>query len=395
MKPVARSVPPRRPVRGLSLVELMVALVLGLVLTFGLASVYLSSKTAFVRQGQLSSVQQSVRTAFEYLATDLRMAGHYGCYTGSSSAPAQPGLSTADLAANFSIGVAGYEYSNATADAYTLTSSTPTNVTTASSWEIDAGTGIDTIPVTTIGGAAGLTPGSDVLVVRSVTGRPMRLTASTVSGSSMFSVEAVSGGKCGSGADKLSGFCTGSYGLIANCAKARIFSADAVAAAGAAVNITAGGATNFESGEYAPGTAEVFPMQTVAYYIKASSSGNGTSLYRRVFDGTVAAGVEQELIEGVENMQVTYGRDRLPAADPDGAVDDYVTADEVQAAEWPHIVAVRVSLLIRASDPIESGLQGLPASAPVNGVVVTFPSAGPKYDRRVFTTTVAIRNKIG
>jgi type IV pilus assembly protein PilW len=30
---------------------------------------------------QLSSMQQSVRTAFEYLSSDARMVGHLGCFT--------------------------------------------------------------------------------------------------------------------------------------------------------------------------------------------------------------------------------------------------------------------------------------------------------------------------
>lgn len=44
----------RRRERGFSLVELMVAMALGLVLTYAMINVYLSSRQAFSRQEQLN-----------------------------------------------------------------------------------------------------------------------------------------------------------------------------------------------------------------------------------------------------------------------------------------------------------------------------------------------------
>ena len=140
-------------------------------------------------------------------------------------------------------------------------------------------------------------------------------------------------------------------------------------------------------------------MQTLVYYVKRSSSGTTTSLYRRIFDGDNAAGLEQELIEGVENMQLRYGVDTT-VPDPDGIVDDYVVAKGATAAtsvtDWNKVVAVRVGLLMRSAVPVEGDVS-VAASVPVNGVTVTFPTAGPTvrpYDRRVFTSTMAVRNKI-
>ena len=127
-------------------------------------------------------------------------------------------------------------------------------------------------------------------------------------------------------------------------------------------------------------------------------SGTGTSLYRRVFDGDNANGLEQELIEGVENMQVRYGVDTT-APDPDGIVDLYVNAKGAtgtatdSVTDWSRVVAVRMSLLMRSATPIEAGTS-VAATGVVGGVTVTYPTTGSKYDRRVFTTTVAVRNKI-
>jgi type IV pilus assembly protein PilW len=332
----------------------------------------------------LASLQQSVRTAFEYLGNDARMVGHLGCYTGSIGTLPND-MSATSIATNFNVGIEGYEYKNATAGVYTLTADKQTDITTAASWEVNTSTaGINTLPVATLGGA--LTPGSDILVIRTVVGKPMRLTASTTAAGSTIALESVAGGKCSDGTtDKVSGFCAGSYGLIASCGAARAFRVNTLAGSTLTPVVVAGSSYPvFDSA-----TAEVFPIQTVAYYVKSSSSGTTTSLYRRVFNGDPAAGVEQELVEDVDNLQLRFGRDTtLP--DPDGTIDDYVTAQSV--GDWSRVVTVRMSVVLRSASPLASDVAG-PASAPVNGVAVTYPT-GSRYDRRVFTTTVAIRNKI-
>ena len=322
-----------RPAEGFSLVELMVALALGLLLSIAMAYVYINSKTAFSRQQQLGSLQQSVRTAFEYLSGDARMVGHMGCYTGLPTvAPGfnvDPALPATGAATNYAIGVEGYEYKNTTANAYTLGSSAPTDDSTVGNWETNAlGNGIATLPLTTIAGAGnGLTPGSDVLIIRTVAGRPVRLAADTTAGAGTLSVETTAAGTCSDGTTaKISGFCNNSHGLIASCSRARIFKVNTVTAGAAPAASTLNLAASLGGDPlYTAGTAEVFPMQTIAYYVKKSSNGPTTSLYRRIFDGDNASGLEQELIEGVENLQVKYGIDST-APDPDGVVDSYVTA---------------------------------------------------------------------
>ncbi len=391
---------------GFSLVELMVALALGLLLTVAMATVYLSSKTAFSRQQQLSSLQQSVRIAFEYLSSDARMVGHMGCYTGLPTVAPEfnSALAAGSVATNYAIGIDGYEYKNPTAGAFTLGSNAPADVTAASNWETNVSTnGITTIPVATIAGAGnGLTPGSDVLVIRTVAGRPVRLAANANTGAnqSAFTIETVaaSTGKCGNGTtDKVSGFCANSHGLIASCTRARVFQVNAITAgASPAPSTLTLSASMGGDPEYTPEKAEVFPMQTIAYYVKRSASGTTTSLYRRIFDGDNANGLEQELIEGVENLQVRYGIDTT-APDADGVVDKYVEAKGATAADsvadWNKVVAVRMGLLIRSTVAVESDV-AVGTTGVVNGVTVTYPAAGSKYDRRVFTTTVAVRNKI-
>lgn len=401
-------------VAGFTIVELLVAMALGMLLTVAMGFVYLTSKTAFSRQQQLSSIQQSVRSAFDFLSNDARMVGHFGCYTGSAlAAPTfNSDLGTTTIANNFVDGVEGYEAKNTTAGKLTMSSSNPADETDTSKWETNVASGIATIPLSTIAGTGnGLTPGSDVLVIRTVSGRPIRLAATANIGAnqSTLSIETSSGGTslCPNGSTaKVSGFCapsgsyTGSYGLIANCSRARLFSVSSVAAGTAPSPSTLTlGASMGSDPQYTTDATEIFPVQTIVYYVRRSSSGTTTSLYRRIFDGTQSAGLEQELIEGVESMQVTYGVDTT--ATPDGVVDTYVaakgptglSADSV--TDWSRVVAVRVGLLARSTARIDPDMAAaLPASAPVNDVDVTYPTAGTKYDRRVFTTTIAVRNKI-
>ncbi len=392
---------------GFSLIELMIALALGLVLTIAAAAVYLSSKTAFRRLDQLTTIQQSVRVAFEYLATDTRMVGHLGCFT-RNGAPANSSLAGGTLATNFAAGIEGYEFDNTGAgDTYTLTSNAPNNITSAGSWTVNsAAGGVNTIPVTSIGGSGtgdGLTPGSDVLVIRTVAGaaiagQPARLDADTVSGTSTVIIEKLAGGaNCANGTARASGFCaasggsTGSYGLIASCTKARVFSVAAVATSASQATLTLTGAAALAADPvYVTSSAEVFPMQTIVYYVKKAAGASTPSLYRRVFDGDTVGGIEQELIEGVETLQLRYGLDTT-APVPDNLIDGgYVTADAV--GNWSNVVAVRMSLLVRSTAPIEGDVTP-PPNGVLNGLTVTYPTSGAKFDRRIFTSTIAARNR--
>lgn len=387
----------RSPVRrqqGLSIVELMVAMALGLLLTAVMINVLLSSKGSVRRQEQLNTLQQNARVAFEYLASDARMIGHLGCYTGLGDL--KNNLGAVSLQTNYKVGVEGYDYAFATPGSYTLTGLQPSDETTAAKWSANTATGsispIDPALVSSGSNTGGLTPGSDVLVIRTVGGRAVRLSAATVASGTTIAVENLSGGTCSNGTTaKVSGFCQNSHGLIASCASAHVFKVNSIA-----------GTTLTISGDLGTGpvyptvSTEVFPMQTVVYYVKRSSAGSTMSLYRRIFDGDNANGLEQELVDGVESMQIRYGVDRLVASDTaDGSVNGYVAAPAV--LDWGDVVAVRMSLLLRAADPVEGDAAALlPTSGVVNGVTITYPSGAGvrKYDRTVFTTTVAVRNKI-
>lgn len=65
----------RSALRGFTLIELMVALVLALFLVGGVILMYSSSKAAFLDSEQLSRLQENIRFASDYMVRDVRNAG--------------------------------------------------------------------------------------------------------------------------------------------------------------------------------------------------------------------------------------------------------------------------------------------------------------------------------
>lgn len=62
--------------KGVSLIELTIAMAIGTVILLGITSVYSSSKKANIVQNGLSRVQENGRFVIEFLTRDIRMAGY-------------------------------------------------------------------------------------------------------------------------------------------------------------------------------------------------------------------------------------------------------------------------------------------------------------------------------
>lgn len=94
--------------RGFSLVELMIALVLGLFLTGVTINVVIANRQAFRTTENLSRMQENARTAFELMARDIRVAGGNPC--GTSNVVNVLNNPAANWWANWAAGsVIGYE----------------------------------------------------------------------------------------------------------------------------------------------------------------------------------------------------------------------------------------------------------------------------------------------
>ncbi|HXE76787.1 hypothetical protein B0E52_08635 [Rhodanobacter sp. C06] len=73
-----------RSVAGFTLIELMVAMLLGLIVIGGVSSVFLANQQVYRTNAALSDVQDNTRMAFEMLAQDIRNAGLTGCDSSGS-----------------------------------------------------------------------------------------------------------------------------------------------------------------------------------------------------------------------------------------------------------------------------------------------------------------------
>jgi len=64
---------------GFTLIELMIAMLLGLVVIGGVVSIFIAGQRSYVTNKAIGDVQDSARIAFELMARDIRDAGMTGC----------------------------------------------------------------------------------------------------------------------------------------------------------------------------------------------------------------------------------------------------------------------------------------------------------------------------
>ncbi len=69
----------RSNMHGFTMIELMIAMLLGLIVIAGVSSVFLANLRSYHTNTALSNVQSNARIAFELMARDIRQAGLTGC----------------------------------------------------------------------------------------------------------------------------------------------------------------------------------------------------------------------------------------------------------------------------------------------------------------------------
>lgn len=346
--------------RGFSLTELMVAIVLSLVLLAGALSILYSSRISYAENEKLARVQETGRTVMELVVRDIRASGFNGC-----ARPMKDGdfVNDIDLADDveealfdFERPVGGYEAGG--------TEESP-------AWTTDGG-----IPDFEDAIAPDASPLSDVVILRaSREGEASYRTTDELAGTSVSVAFGLG-----------TTIAPGGIFLVADCQGASTFRATGFTETVAATASTPGTGTltftNASGGAltrgFMPG-ATLVPVEAVVYYVAPASSGDGTSLWQKL--GTADA---QELVEGVENMQVRYGVDTVAA---DRVPDSYVTASGV--TNWNDVVSMQIAFLVRSDQEFGSEVDG-------RTYTLLGTTVGPFNDRRyrtVFTTTVAVRNR--
>jgi type IV pilus assembly protein PilW len=333
---------------GMTLIEIMIALLIGAFLVGGVLQIFINSKQTYRMQEGLSRLQENGRFALDFLANDIRMAGFIGC---NNQATLTNTLNTPTaFLYSFSKAIEGFESTSASAW-------TPT---------------INAAITSSLGG-------SDVITIRradnqsfTVTTHAANTDALTLDATATTANLKTAGFLTSEGANK----CT--TAVVSDCSATAVFQVSAIAGSILSHNTGSGctpdNSTNDLGKTYVDG--QVYPISTISYYVSTGAGGQ-PSLYRRV--GSNSA---EELVEGIEQMQILYGEDTDPS--PDGAPNYYVPANDV--VDMTKVVSIRISLLAATLD---DNLAAQPLTYAYNGATTT-PT--DRKLRRVFNTTIAVRN---
>jgi type IV pilus assembly protein PilW len=325
--------------RGFSLVELMVAMVLGLVIISGVISVMLSNKRSYRANEGMSQIQESARTAYEMIARDIRQTGGTGCDNAKrmTSAVTNSGVWWQTWAS-----VQGFD-----------SAQTDTAVVTGTgTGERVAGT--DSIHM------HGIEGGGFPVNVHNAAGRTISLSNATTTSlttndvlvvcdfdhAALFKSGVYSGGTT-----------TVNYSITGNCST------------GLGFPVSCDGST---------GNVYVFPrnslvgrVSAVDWYIGNNNrpADGGRSLYR-VRLGAGGALTTEEVVAGVTDMQITYGRN---------GSDLVVDATQiVGATAWAAVNSVFITVTVTGSE--------------IN--VSTDPTANSGRLQRTFTYLITLRNRV-
>lgn len=356
--------------QGLSMIELMVALLIGMLLTAAVLQMFLGSRTTYVMQTALASMQENARFAIDLLSRDLRKGGYIGCSANTTLANTLRDTTNSDEI------YAQYNMSEP--------------VAVEDNFVVASGTSIP-LP-------AGVTPtaGSDIVSVKFADGEGSCTVESHVAASATIQCYANHN------------YQKGQILLISDCAHSALFQQSNTVNTNSQtkqVNHNTGQAVpgNCTKGLGLPmdcsstqGTAYTFPtgasvqlFKNYTYYVDNNVFGS-PALYRGALSVSSGSAIleAQELVEGVENLQITYGVD----SDADGDADYYVPADTngdgTEDLDVTEVVAIRVSLLMRS---IEDNVLGSVQTYSYNGASVT---ATDRRLRKVFTATITLRNRV-
>lgn len=368
MNRLFKSIDCRSSQSGMTLVEILVALVISLVLIGSLIQIFIGNKLTYRTQDNLSRIQESGRYAIDLLNQDIRMANYRGC-AGSKPATARNLLNVANMRWDFlnPIPVQGFN---------SPSSSWPTALT---------GIGL---------ASASVIAGTDVMTVR----------GPDTSNSGFITTQTGNTGPLQIKQPISLNLQAQDVVMVADCSDIAVFqiatatpvvsgnlaTIDVTLVANASA-ATPGNSTNdlkklFDS-------AEVTRLTAKTYYIGTGASGQ-PALFRLASGNTTA----QELVEGVENMQIRFGVDDGgvcgTGSSDDGFIDCYRSSDQINAATWPKVRSMQIALLMRS---LENNLT--PTNQPIayNGGTVNDGAGGTPTDRRlrqVFTSTIGLRNQL-
>jgi type IV pilus assembly protein PilW len=328
----------RNKVLGFSLVELMIAIALGLILMLGVTTVFVNTSATRAEIERSSRQMENGRYVMEVLSNELQLAGYLGELGVNTTVLPTPGT------------LPGICVGYGSAD--NVQAALPIHVQGIN--DMAAGsepTCISGLSASTFPGDKDIQEGTDILVVRRA--------STCVDTDADCSLQAAFNIQTALCKDDIVPF------KVAN----------------------SGSVSDFPLKKHDCATrAPIRRLYTHIYYIaKNNKAGDGVRTLKRLVlsNGVVAV---DPIAEGVDNLQVMYGMD----TNNDGAPDTY-TATPASAAEWRNVTTVKLGVLVRNLEKTAGHQQS--RFYDLAGTVV-----GPYTDdvkRHAYTETVRLTNVIG
>lgn len=317
---------------GFSLVELMVAMTIGFIVVGSIGYLYIGSRSAFRTTDNMSRMQESARYALDALSRDVRVAGFVGCGNLANTSvntianPPVPAISA-------NTAIVGYDSGSGWTN--------PSSITRAA---------------------------GDVITIQGAFGAGVSITGNCVPVNANLQITG-----------NPYAFVQGDVLVVSNCTNTDVFKVTNSPGNSGLVTLAHANSTNSTnnvSAQYCE-DASIFRFEQYDYFIGLNPA-NRRALYRvSIKEGAV------ELVDNIEDMQVTFGRD----TNGDRAADVYSDATGI-GTNWSQVVAARISLLI--SSP-ENNVTTSEQTYKFNNASV---GAGDRRMYQTFTVTIGIRNRL-
>jgi type IV pilus assembly protein PilW len=324
--------------RGFSLIEMMIALTIGLLLLIGLSSLFMQQSASRNELEKSSRQIENGRYAMQILQDNIEHAGFYSEYT------PRLGSTTYTVPTN-----------PCDATVANLGWATPSTIPVPIFGYVGPGTAADPTPT---GCLPNYQPNTAVLVVR-------RTATPFITGAPLANTLYMQTSRCGTDAspfivDTVAANFIDRQGDCATPARLRQYLVNIYYISQCSTPTGAGGAC-------------------------AATDDNGKWIPTLMLVQNGAA--PTPLVEGIENMQFNYGLDTTN----DGSPDTYTTTTTPTLANWPNVMTVRVSLLARNIDTTPNYADAKSYSLGS----VTIAADGNNHKRHVYSELVRAINPIG
>lgn len=341
--------------KGFTLVELMVAITISLIILAAVTSLFVSTKRTYTEQDRQAKMQENARFALNFLAYDLRQAGYYGCLDDINTETVTS-LLNASATLNALYPIEGVD--NATGQWYP--------------------SGNTALP-------AGIKANTDAIVLRMADpNNAVNITDPMPNTSAELKV------------DSITNLAIGDIVMLSDCSSADVFQLTNIQTSSNHLQHnsgtgTPGNSTQQLSKRYSP-PSQVLKFITRAYFIKDNPVTLVPGLFRQENGGAA-----EELVAGVDQMQITYGKDTNTP--PDDYPNIYLKAGAAglqSADDWGRVRTIRIGLLVRTPGE-QNGAKGGDKDAQtdtkdINGESISLASYNDNNRRRIFHMTVKMRN---